>query len=82
MCVELEGFCVVFDGHYSKRAMCTSAVNDGMYRWCLEVRCCMCVSVLQAAAAALVQGQVPHSWDALWEGPASPLDYMRSAVRR
>jgi hypothetical protein len=42
----------------------------------------MHVSVLQAAASALAQGQVPLSWDALWEGPASPLDYMRSAVRR
>lgn len=43
--------------------------------------CCLC-DVLQAAVSALVQGQVPHCWDALWEGPASPLDYMRSAVRR
>lgn len=37
---------------------------------------------LQAAATALVQGQVPLAWDALWEGPTSPLDYMRAAVRR
>lgn len=45
------------------------------------LRCTMS-AVLQAAASALAQGQVPLSWDALWEGPASPLDYMRSAVRR
>jgi hypothetical protein len=36
----------------------------------------------RAAAAHLAAGAVPPAWQGLWEGPASPLDYLRSAVRR
>jgi len=36
----------------------------------------------QATAEALLQDQVPSSWDSLWEGPSSPHDYLRSAVKK
>ncbi|KAF6261448.1 ATP-binding dynein motor region D5-domain-containing protein [Scenedesmus sp. NREL 46B-D3] len=39
-------------------------------------------AAVQAAASALLQGQVCAEWDAHWEGPSSPADYMRAAMRR
>lgn len=57
-----------------------------LYIYCVHAVGCVCVCcpvvTTQAAASALVQGQVPHSWDAMWEGPAAASDYLRSAVRR
>lgn len=37
---------------------------------------------MQATAADLLHGRVPASWEALWDGPASPGDYMRAAVAK
>lgn len=67
----------------SSKGRCISGQGTFLRRHATACACGARTSaLLQAAASALAQGQVPLSWDALWEGPASPLDYMRSAVRR
>lgn len=47
--------------------------------WLAVVPCCR---GMQAAASALLQGQVCADWDSHWEGPGTPADYMRAAMRR
>lgn len=44
--------------------------------------CSPCPAFLQAAGLQLLADCVPAAWDALWEGPVFPADYVRTVVAR
>ena len=42
----------------------------------------MLTSKIEQDAKALLQSQVPESWSEIWEGPSSPVSWLRALVRR
>jgi hypothetical protein len=47
------------------------------------LRPCTCHHLCsQSAGGALLADTIPATWSALWEGPASPADYIRAVVAR
>eukprot|EP00976_Prorocentrum_cordatum_P053780 1085050-Prorocentrum_minimum.AAC.1 len=42
----------------------------------------MLTSNVAEQATALLKGEVPPRWDAIWEGPEEPLAFIRAAMTR